>query len=92
MNIASKKIPIDNIIQDWDYWDGAANWGQLFFDEKNYPNPKEMIDLIHKQNFHFMISVWPGLGPNTPVYKDMDRHGYLLSPGWLGRFQILRCL
>jgi len=80
-----RKIPIDNIIQDWDYWDGAANWGQLFFDEKTYPNPKEMIDLIHKQNFHIMISVWPGLGPNTPVYKDMDRHGYLYRPvGWAG--------
>ena len=80
-----RQIPIDNIIQDWDYWDGGANWGQLFFDEKKYPNPKEMIDLIHKQNFHMMISVWPGLGPNTPVYKDMDRHGYLYRPvGWAG--------
>jgi alpha-D-xyloside xylohydrolase len=80
-----RQIPIDNIIQDWDYWDGGANWGQLFFDEKKYPNPKEMIDLIHKQNFHIMISVWPGLGPNTPVYKDMDRHGYLYRPvGWAG--------
>jgi len=80
-----RQIPIDNIIQDWDYWDGAANWGQLFFDEKKYPNPKEMIDLIHKQNFHIMISVWPGLGPNTPVYKDMDLHGYLYRPvGWAG--------
>lgn len=80
-----RQIPIDNIIQDWDYWDGGANWGQLFFDEKKYPNPKEMIDLIHKQNYHIMISVWPGLGPNTPVYKDMDRHGYLYRPvGWAG--------
>ncbi|RPI03993.1 MAG: DUF4968 domain-containing protein, partial [Ignavibacteriae bacterium] len=55
-----RQIPIDNIIQDWDYWDGGANWGQLFFDEKKYPNPKEMIERIHKQNFHIMISVWPG--------------------------------
>jgi len=80
-----RQIPIDNIIQDWDYWDGSANWGQLFFDEKKYPNPKEMIDIIHKQNFHIMISVWPGLGPNTPVYKDMQQRGYLYRPvGWGG--------
>ncbi len=80
-----RKIPIDNIIQDWDYWDGAANWGQLFFNEKKYPNPKEMIDIIHKQNFHIMISVWPGLGPNTPVYKDMQQRGFLYRPvGWAG--------
>ena len=80
-----RHIPIDNIIQDWDYWDGAANWGQLFFDEKKYPNPKEMIDIIHKQNFHIMISVWPGLGPNTPIYKDMQQRGFLYHPvGWAG--------
>jgi len=79
------KIPIDNIIQDWDYWDGIQNWGQLFFDEKLYPNPKEMIDIIHKQNFHIMISIWAGLGPNTPVYKDMQKNGFLYSPvGWAG--------
>jgi alpha-D-xyloside xylohydrolase len=80
-----RQIPIDNIIQDWDYWDGAQNWGQLFFDEKKYPNPKEMIDIIHKQNFHIMISVWPGLGPNTPIYKDMQQRGFLYRPvGWAG--------
>jgi alpha-D-xyloside xylohydrolase len=79
------KIPIDNIIQDWDYWDGIQNWGQLFFDEKLYPNPKEMIDIIHRQNFHIMISIWAGLGPNTPVYKDMQKNGFLYSPvGWAG--------
>jgi alpha-D-xyloside xylohydrolase len=80
-----RQIPIDNIIQDWDYWDGAANWGQLYFDDKKYPRPKEMIDQIHKNNFHIMISVWPGLGPNTSIYKEMERRGYLYSPvGWAG--------
>ena len=80
-----RRIPIDNIIQDWNYWDGAQNWGQLFFDEKRFPNPKEMIDSIHKQNFHIMISIWPGLGPNTQVYKDMLQRGYLYAPiGWGG--------
>jgi alpha-D-xyloside xylohydrolase len=80
-----RKIPIDNIVQDWDYWDGAQNWGQLFFDEKKYPDPKKMIDILHKQNFHVMISVWPGLGPNTPIYKDMQQRGFLYRPvGWAG--------
>jgi alpha-D-xyloside xylohydrolase len=80
-----RKIPLDLIIQDWDYWDGMKNWGQLFFDEKNYPHPKEMIDLIHKQNVHMMISIWCSFGPNTPVYKEMQQKGFLYSPvGWAG--------
>jgi alpha-D-xyloside xylohydrolase len=80
-----RQIPIDNIVQDWDYWGGAKNWSQLFFDEKLYPHPKEMIDRLHEQNFHLMISVWPGLGPNTPVYKEMQQRGFLYKPvGWGG--------
>jgi len=78
-----RKIPIDGIIQDWDYWDGNANWGQLFFDEKKYPNPKEMLDILHQQNFHAMISIWCAFGPKTPVYKEMDKKGLLYpTVGW----------
>ncbi len=80
-----RKIPIDNIIQDWDYWGGIENWSQMFFDEKLYPNPKEMIDILHKNNFHLMISIWAGLGPNTAIYKEMNKKGYLYPPvGWAG--------
>src|SRR4030043_190452 len=80
-----KKIPIDNIIQDWTYWGAKENWSQMYFDEKKFPNPKEMIDILHDQNFHAMISIWPGLGPNTPIFKDMDEQGYLYDKfGWAG--------
>lgn len=80
-----RKIPIDNIIQDWDYWDGRENWGQLYFAESKFPRPAEMIAQIHDMNYHIMVSIWPGLGPNTEVYKEMDRHGYLFWPtGWAG--------
>jgi len=82
-----RKIPIDNIIQDWDYWNGAANWSGMFFDQTKYPQPKEMIDRLHSQNFHLMISIWPALGPNTAVYKEMRQRGFLYKPiGW-GNFR-----
>jgi len=80
-----KKIPVDNIIQDWNYWGTKENWSQMYFDEKKFPRPKEMVDILHDQNFHVMISVWPGLGPNTPIFKDMDDKGYLYDKfGWAG--------
>jgi alpha-D-xyloside xylohydrolase len=80
-----RRIPIDNIVQDWNYWGGNDMWGALVFDEAKYPRAKEMIDLLHRQNFHLMISIWGGLGPASPIYKDMDRHGFLYSPvGWAG--------
>jgi alpha-D-xyloside xylohydrolase len=80
-----RRIPIDNIVQDWNYWGGNDTWGGMYFDETKYPRPKEMIDLLHRENFHLMISIWGGLGPASPIYKDMERHGYLYSPvGWAG--------
>ncbi|MBN2426384.1 MAG: DUF5110 domain-containing protein [Calditrichaceae bacterium] len=89
MSVAKKyrklKMPIDNIIQDWDYWNGRENWSGMFFDKTLFPNPKQMIDELHKMNYHMIISIWPALGPNTEIYKDMDRNGFLYNPvGWAG--------
>lgn len=87
LNVAEKyrglKMPIDNIVQDWDYWNGRENWGGMFFDKTLYPDPQKMCSDLHKMHFHFMISIWPALGPNTAVYSDMLNHGYLYKPvGW----------
>jgi alpha-D-xyloside xylohydrolase len=80
-----RRIPIDGLIQDWNYWGGNSNWSGMFFDEKTYPDPKGMIDILHSENFHVMISIWAGLGRATPIYKDMDQRGYLYPPvGWAG--------
>ncbi|MEN9445032.1 MAG: hypothetical protein RIS47_1923 [Bacteroidota bacterium] len=79
----SRKIPIDNMIQDWDYWDGNPNWSQMFFDLKKFPTPTAMMDELHKSNFHAIISIWSGFGQNTPIYKEMEQNGYLYpTVGW----------
>ena len=80
-----RQIPIDNMIQDWDYWNGAQNWGGMFFDQTLFPKPGQMIDELHRMHYHLMISIWPALGPNTPIYKDMMARGFLYDPvGWAG--------
>ena len=67
-----RRIPIDNIVQDWNYWGNNDNWGGMIFDETKYPRPKEMIGELHQQHFHLMISIWAGLGPNV---GDLQGHG-----------------
>jgi alpha-D-xyloside xylohydrolase len=89
MSVAQKyrklKIPIDNMIQDWDYWNGAKNWSGMFFDKTLFPQPKEMCNQLHGMNFHIIISIWPALGPATAIYADMERNGFLYKPvGWAG--------
>lgn len=68
-------LPVDNIVQDWFWWNHK---GEHVFN-KNYPDPKGMVDELHKENFHLMISVWPFFEPGTAVYDDMDKHGWFVD-------------
>jgi alpha-D-xyloside xylohydrolase len=68
-------IPVDNLVQDWFWWN---TMGEPAFN-KNYPDPKGMIDDLHRNNFHLMISVWPFFRPGSPVYDDMDKRGYFIG-------------
>ncbi len=80
-----RQIPIDNIVQDWNYWGDNDMWGGMVFDTVRYPRPKEMVDQLHQQHFHLMISIWAGLGPSSEIHKEMDRSGYLFpTVGWEG--------
>ena len=47
--------------------DRNANYGT-----PRIKSPKEMIDYVHKQNAHIMISVWASFGPWTEMYQKMD--------------------
>ncbi len=68
-------IPVDNIVQDWFWWNRK---GEHVFN-KNYPDPKGMIDQLHAQNFHLMISVWPFFEPGSAVYDEMDKRGWFVD-------------
>jgi len=73
-----QRLPLDNIVQDWMYW-GDLGWNALDFDRKKFPDPKEMIDTIHKMNAHIMISIWPNFATKTQVYKEMKKRGFLIG-------------
>ena len=86
-----RHIPIDNIVQDWNYWP-EDQWGSHKFEASRYPNPQQMLDNVHKMHGRFMISVWPKFYCNTDNYKELDAKGwmYVQSPNddihdWVGR-------
>ncbi|HTP67472.1 MAG TPA: glycoside hydrolase family 31 protein, partial [Dongiaceae bacterium] len=68
-------IPLDNIVQDWFWWNVM---GEPVFN-KNYPDPKGLMDTLHKEHVHIMFSVWPYFRPGSPVYDDMDRKGLFID-------------
>ncbi|HUQ09346.1 MAG TPA: TIM-barrel domain-containing protein [Steroidobacteraceae bacterium] len=71
-----RKIPLDNIVLDWNYWPENA-WGSHEFDASRFPNPKKMVDDVHGLNAQVMISVWPKFYPETANYKELDAAGFI---------------
>lgn len=72
-----KKIPIDNIVQDWSYWK-EADWGSQEFDSSRFPSPDAMIQTLHnKYHTQLMISVWPKFYTGIPDYDIFRKCGWL---------------
>ena len=74
-------VPLDGIIQDWQYWGNNYLWNAMDFLNTEFPAPKKMVDDIHKQNAHVIISIWNSFGPQTKQYREMKPKGMLLNFG-----------
>jgi alpha-D-xyloside xylohydrolase len=81
----SNQIPVDFIVQDWQYW-GNHGWGAYEWDLRNYPNPTNMIAQLHAEHFKYMISVWSN--PSGIVGKALASMPHGLIPGsqWMDVF------
>ena len=83
-------IPVDNIVQDWNYWK-LDSWGSHEFEAARYPNPQAMLDSVHALHGRFMISVWPKFYDTVKNYKELDAKGWMYHQAikddihdWLG--------
>jgi len=85
-----RHIPVDNIVQDWNYWK-LDSWGDHTFESARYPNPQAMLDSVHAMHGRFMISVWPKFYDTVDNYKELDANGWMYHQAvkddihdWLG--------
>ena len=74
-----KNIGVDCIVLDWLSWPDNQ-WGQKSFDEKRFPDPAAMMDKLHEDHAHLMISIWPNISENCPDHKAFEEAGLFL-PG-----------
>ena len=72
-------IPLDGIIQDWQYWGDNDHWNAMAFLNPNFADAKKMIDEVHERNCHFIISIWCSFGPKTEAYAEFEKDGQLLD-------------
>jgi alpha-D-xyloside xylohydrolase len=87
-----RRIPLDNIVQDWFYWE-EDRWGSHEFDRSRYPDPEGMVKELHeKLNTRIMISVWPKFYVGTKHYDEFKKQDLLYMRNveknqrdWVGR-------
>ena len=72
------QVPLDGIIQDWQYWGSNYLWNAMDFLSEDFATGPQMIKNVHEKHAHFMISIWASFGPQTPQYRELNEKGLLL--------------
>jgi len=80
-NYRNNHIPVDCIVQDWYYWDPDVI-GTHVMNPTRYPNPKAMVDSLHRANIHGMISIWPVFAGGTNNFTELKNAGGLTDITW----------
>lgn len=65
-------VPLDGIIQDWQYWGSNYLWNAMDFLNAEFPAPQKMVSDIHKAKAHLTLSIWNSFGPHTLPYRELD--------------------
>ena len=72
------KVPLDGIIQDWQYWGSNYLWNAMDFLSEDFVNGPQMIKNVHAKHAHFMISIWASFGPQTQQFRELAEKNLLL--------------
>ena len=74
----SLQVPLDGIIQDWQYWGSNYLWNAMDFLSEDFATGKQLIQNVHQKHAHFMISIWASFGPQTQQFRELDAKGLLM--------------
>ncbi len=66
-------VPLDGIIQDWQYWGNNYHWNAMEFLNSAFYDPQKMVNDVHGLNAHMIISVWNSFGPMTKQFKEFEK-------------------
>ena len=72
------QVPLDGIIQDWQYWGSNYLWNAMDFLAEDFQKGPQLIKNVHEKHAHFMISIWASFGPQTRQFRELNEKGLLL--------------
>lgn len=80
----ARRLPVDVIVQDWQYWP-ADQWAGMSFDSARYPDPAGMCAALHDDlNLRLVISVWENVRKDSDLGRAYEAGGhYVPDSPWL---------
>lgn len=72
-------VPLDGIIQDWQYWGNNYLWNAMEFLNPGFQDPQKMVDDVHGLNAHMIISIWSSFGPHTKQFGELEKMNALFN-------------
>jgi alpha-D-xyloside xylohydrolase len=86
-------FPLDTIVQDWQYWGGVKDgvwdgqWSGMVWDRERFPDPAALTrELHHKLHTQLMVSIWPSVGNDTALARELDAQGLRFAPlHWISK-------
>lgn len=78
-NYRERQIPLDGIIQDWQYWGSNYTWNAMEFINPDFGRAQDMIDEVHSKHAHMSISIWASFGPETKAFKELKQKNLLFD-------------
>jgi len=83
-----EQFPLDYIVQDWQYWgsDKDGSWSGMTWNRERFPDPKGMTDTLHDMHLKLMVSIWPSIGNDTVLAKELDQQQLRFAPlHWISK-------
>ncbi len=67
-------VPLDGIIQDWQYWGNNYLWNAMDFLNPEFYDPQKMVNNVHNMNAHMIISIWNSFRPNDQTIQGIRKN------------------
>lgn len=83
-----EQFPLDYIVQDWQYWGGDKDgtWSGMTWNRERFPDPKGLTKSLHDMHLKLMVSIWPSIGNDTALARELDQHGLRFEPlHWISK-------
>lgn len=75
-------VPIDCVVQDWQYWGGNNQWNAMEFLNPEFKNDySKMLSGVHDAGGNVLISIWANFGRDTKQFAHYKANNQLMKMG-----------